>query len=114
MCQFYDAINVFLADPTERTIKLDGEDLAHTPVKIPIKPVVHDLLRITENLNDWFLLGQRLGLSLLSLQNIKKRNENVKDAQIEMLEKWTELDNNASMDRLLDIIKSKHLRNIVK
>ena len=88
--------------------------MAYTPAKNPIKPVVQDLLRITENLNDWFLLGQRLGLSLLSLQEIEDRNENVKDAKIEMLEKWTQLDNNASMDRLLDIIKSKHLSNVVK
>ena len=103
--------NVFLADPTERTIKLDGDHMTHTPVIKPIKPVVQRLLRITKHYNDWFLLGQRLGLSLLSLQKIKERNENVNDAKIEMLEMWTELDENASMYRLLEIIKSKYTRN---
>ena len=69
---------------------------------------------MTENFNDWFLLGQRLGLSLLSLQKIKDRNEDVKDAKREMLVMWTELDNNATIYRLLEIIKSKYMRNLLK
>lgn len=102
-------MTVYLAHKVDVKPKTGDKVNAGQQGDITITSEVNNLLEVTENVKDWYLLGQRLGLSLEELNTIAQKCRYVKGSKLAVFQKWIENDKNASVDKLIEIIKGTFL-----
>ena len=85
-----------------------GNESASPIPERPLKLSVKNLVNITTDVNDWYMMGVQVDIEPAVLKRIEEKDPAVEKRKLHMFEHWLSTDETASWDKLATALDNMH------